>query len=166
MSFESTRAFIGIGSNLCGPVAHVRSAIKEIDGVPDTHLERSSSLYSSPPMGPPDQPDYVNAVVEVRTSLDGLSLLDQLQHLERTHGRLESPFRWGPRTLDLDILLFGAEVIECDKLSIPHPGLSTRAFVVIPLAEIAPDLRLPGGVSVADLAGRMPHGAATRLPDE
>ena len=115
-------------------------------------------------MGPPDQPDYVNAVVEVQTSLDCLELLDHLQHLECTHGRARSQIRWGPRTLDLDILLFGAEILECDRLTIPHPGMIDRPFVMIPLAEIAPDLILPDGISVVDLARRMPTGAVARLP--
>ena len=114
-------------------------------------------------MGPPDQPHYVNAVVMIDTQLDSLQLLQRLQGIERDHGRIRTGARWGPRTLDLDILLFGEESIDTDALRIPHRGLTERSFVVVPLAEIAPDLILPNGVCVSDLAAQMQDQTLTRL---
>ena len=146
------------------PARQVRSAIAAIDTSNDMQLLSVSSLYSSPPMGPPDQPDYVNAVVEIRTLLDSLVLLDRLQRIERDHDRVRGDIRWGARTLDLDILWFGDRRIECDRLRIPHPGMHERAFVIVPLAEIAPDLVVASGITVAALAQSMPPEACVRLP--
>ena len=160
-----TNAFVGIGSNLNDPARQVRSAIAAIDTSNELQLLSESSLYSSPPMGPPDQPDYVNAVVEIGTLLDCLELLDCLQHIERVHDRVRGDLRWAARTLDLDILLFGDQSIECERLRIPHPGMIERAFVIIPLAEIAPELMLPNGVTAAALAHVMPPADCARLPD-
>jgi len=114
-------------------------------------------------MGPQDQPDFVNAVVMIETFLTALALLDRLQGMERDYGRVRGGVRWGPRPLDLDILLFGDETIECNRLTIPHSGMTERAFVLVPLTEIAPDLILPNGLSVADLARRVPDADLTRL---
>jgi 2-amino-4-hydroxy-6-hydroxymethyldihydropteridine diphosphokinase len=165
MAAMPTIAFLGIGSNLQSPKDQVGSAIAAIEAMEATHLERRSSLYSSPPMGPPDQPDYINAVVKITTFLTGLELLDRLQRIERDHGRVRGGIRWGPRALDLDILLFGDETIACDRLEVPHPGLAQRAFVVMPLAEIAPELTLPNGVSVAELARGMGDATLIRVPN-
>ena len=166
MSSNFQVAFVGIGSNLNNPQAQVRSAIKAIANSEDLFLERTSSLYSSPPMGPPDQPNYVNAVVRVKTSLGSMALLESLQGIEREHGRVRGGMRWGPRILDLDILLFGTQSTTTEKLQIPHPGMAERPFVVIPLAEIAPDLFLPNGVCVNDLATEMQDQILSRLEDE
>ena len=103
-------------------------------------------------MGPPDQPHYINAVVAIRTGLSPRELLTRLQAIERAHGRVRDGLRWGPRTLDLDILLYADVQIEESSLRIPHPGIKDRAFVILPLAEIAPDLTLPGATSVAALS--------------
>lgn len=159
-------AFIGIGSNLRDPQAQVRSAIKAIAQAADISLECSSSLYSSPPMGPPDQPNYVNAVAKIETPLASLDLLEILQRIERDHGRIRNTIRWGPRTLDLDILLFGMESVSTQRLQIPHPGLTERSFVIIPLAEIAPQLILPNGVCVSDLVVQMQDQTLARLPND
>jgi 2-amino-4-hydroxy-6-hydroxymethyldihydropteridine diphosphokinase len=159
-------AFVGIGSNLQGPAAQVRSAIRAIDASPDMSLERTSSLYSSPPMGPPDQPDYVNAVVKIETVLSSFDLLESLQRIELEHGRSRTGMRWGPRTLDLDILLFDTESIDTVRLKIPHPGLTERPFVIVPLAEIVPDLMLPNGVCVHELALPLKNETLARLPND
>lgn len=148
------------------PKAQVCSAIAALNVADDIRVESRSSLYSSPPMGPADQPNYVNAVVEIRTCLESLELLDRLQQIERDHGRVRGDVRWGPRTLDLDILLFDAISVDGDRLRIPHPGLAERAFVIVPLAEIAPELVLPNGVLAAELAKLVPEGALTLLADK
>jgi len=163
---DNHRAFIGIGSNQGDPVFQVRSAIKAIAQAADISLEQTSSLYLSPPMGPSDQPNYVNAVAMISTSHDSFQLLTCLQGIERDHGRIRSIKRWGPRTLDLDILLFGTESIDTETLRIPHEGLTERPFVVVPLSEIAPDLTLPNGECVSDLAARMQSQTLTRLRED
>lgn len=116
-----------------------------------------SSLYRSAPLGPANQPDYVNAVMAVETALAPLALLDALQALETAFGRVRHGERWGPRTLDLDILLYGSEILATDRLTVPHPGLAEREFVLYPLQEIAPDLNIPGLGPLADLVRRCPR---------
>lgn len=137
-------AYIGLGGNLGDPVERIRSArraIAEIDGVRESAF---SCLYRSAPMGPAGQPDYVNAVMAVETRLSPLELLDCLQALEISFGRVRIGERWGPRTLDLDLLLYGRETITSERLTVPHPGLALREFVLYPLQEIASDLDVPG----------------------
>lgn len=138
-----TTAFIGIGSNLDNPLLQVQTALRELAEIPNTELIRSSSLYRTPPMGPPDQPDYINAVAALTTTLSPTELLDALQALEARHGRVRT-IHWGPRTLDLDLLLYGNETVHTARLTVPHPGIAQRAFVVLPLAEIAPALEIQG----------------------
>ena len=138
-----TTAFIGIGSNLDNPFLQVQTALRELAEIPKTALTRSSSLYRTPPMGPPDQPDYINAVAALTTTLSPTELLDALQALEARHGRVRT-IHWGPRTLDLDLLLYGNETVHTARLTVPHPGIAQRAFVVLPLAEIAPALEIQG----------------------
>ena len=138
-----TTAFIGIGSNLDNPLLQVQTALRELAQIPNTALIRSSSLYRTPPMGPPDQPDYINAVAALATTLSPTELLDALQALEARHGRVRT-IHWGPRTLDLDLLLYGNETVHTARLTVPHPGIAQRAFVVLPLAEIAPALEIQG----------------------
>jgi 2-amino-4-hydroxy-6-hydroxymethyldihydropteridine diphosphokinase len=137
------RAFVGLGSNLDDPTGQVRRALLELAQLAESRLLRHSGLYRSPPMGPQDQPPYVNAVAMLQTALAPLELLDALQALERAHGRRRTT-RWGPRTLDLDLLLYGDLQIEHPRLRVPHPGMAQRAFVLVPMAEIAPDLEIPG----------------------
>ena len=145
------RAYIAIGSNLGNPVEKAQCAIEALSQLPDSQLTACSSLYSSKPMGPSDQPDYVNAVVSIDTKLLPLDLLDHTQRIELAFGRERKDERWGPRTLDLDILLYGDVQLESERLTVPHYGMKVREFVLVPLAEIAPDLHLPDGSAVADL---------------
>ena len=135
-------AYIGLGSNLDNPAVQLTTAIEELGNLPATRLRACSSLYRSAPMGPQDQPDYVNAVVKLDTELEAGALLDELQLIEQAHGRVRS-LHWGPRTLDLDILLYGDAVIDTARLKVPHPGIAERNFVLYPLAEISRDLVIP-----------------------
>jgi 2-amino-4-hydroxy-6-hydroxymethyldihydropteridine diphosphokinase len=150
--------YIGLGSNLDDSqslLASARQAIADLVGVREIAF---SSLYRSAPLGPVDQPDYVNAVMAVETSLAPQDLLAALHRIERSHGRVRTGLRWGPRTLDLDILLYGDEQLQGDALTVPHPGLAEREFVLYPMAEIAPpDLPIPGKGSLADLVIACPR---------
>jgi 2-amino-4-hydroxy-6-hydroxymethyldihydropteridine diphosphokinase len=132
------RAFIGIGANLGNPETSVRHALAAIASVPDTRMVMSSSLYRTAPVGYLDQPDFVNAVAEIETHLDPFALLDQLLLIEAQFGR-ERGTRNAPRTLDLDLLLHGDRRLNSPRLTLPHPRMAERAFVLVPLAEIAPD---------------------------
>jgi 2-amino-4-hydroxy-6-hydroxymethyldihydropteridine diphosphokinase len=146
-------AFIGLGSNLGDPRAQVRNAMTELGGFPRTHLVAQSSLYRSAPVGVGSQADFVNAVAKVETRLTARELLDELLTAEARAGR-ERPVPGAPRTLDLDLLLYGDEVIGEPGLTVPHPRMHERAFVLLPLAEIASELVIPGRGSVqALLAG-------------
>ena len=138
------RAYIAIGSNLDDPVAQVKEAIEELDMLPDTILAERSSLYTSKPMGPQDQPDYVNAVVGLDTLLSPEDLFARMVKIEDLAGRVRDNEKWGPRVLDLDLLLYGKNKIQTAELTVPHPGLHERDFVIIPLAEIAGNLNIPG----------------------
>jgi 2-amino-4-hydroxy-6-hydroxymethyldihydropteridine diphosphokinase len=138
------RVYIGLGSNLEQPVRQVTDAIEELKQLPGTRLAACSRLYRSRPMGPADQPDYINAVAMMETELEPGQLLDRLQAIEHRHKRIRGR-RWGARTLDLDVLLFGDRVIETARLLVPHPGISERAFVLYPMREIADGgLNVPG----------------------
>lgn len=143
-------AYIGLGSNLEDPVQQLKTALQELDQLPDTRLTQASSLYSSKPVGPQDQPDFVNAVAQLETSLEPLALLDQLQALEHAHRRVRER-HWGPRTLDLDLLLFGDQIMSHPRLTVPHAHMHERGFVLLPLAEISPNLSLPGKGSITDI---------------
>ena len=132
-------AYLGLGSNLQTPILQLqsaRNAIQEMDAIEEISF---SSLYRSPPMGPEDQPDYVNAVMGIYTTLEALSLLSAMQQIENEQGRVRSQ-RWGARTLDIDILLYGDQQIHLVELTVPHIGIKERAFVLYPLFEIAPNL--------------------------
>lgn len=143
-------AYIGLGSNLEQPLDQLQRALSELQQIPRSSLQDKASFYLSSPMGPADQPDFINSVAALHTELPPLDLLDQLQRIEQAHGR-ERGLRWGPRTLDLDLLLYGEQVIQNNRLSVPHPGIGERAFVLLPLAELAPDLEIPGLGTVSDL---------------
>lgn len=146
-----TRVFIAIGSNLDDPVGQARRGIEALKSLPHTQFIQASQLYSSSPMGPQNQPDYINAVVEVETQLSPLELLDSTQTIELEQGRVRKDERWGPRTLDLDIILFGDQTIDSERLTVPHYGMKVREFVLYPLAEIAPHFVLPDGTELDDL---------------
>ncbi|MBL0441125.1 2-amino-4-hydroxy-6-hydroxymethyldihydropteridine diphosphokinase [Aeromonas veronii] len=152
-----TEVFIAIGSNLSDPLGQARRAVAALARLPESLLVEASSFYSSRPMGPADQPDYVNAVARLNTRLAPLALLDQLQKIELEQGRVRKDERWGPRTLDLDLLLYGDQVINHERLIVPHYGMKEREFVLLPLAEIAPALVLPCGTPLARLVARCPH---------
>jgi 2-amino-4-hydroxy-6-hydroxymethyldihydropteridine diphosphokinase len=156
------RVFIGLGSNLADPEAQVKSAITDIDRLSAVQFLRSSSLYKSPPMGPQDQPDYINAVIEVQTHLSAHELLDYLQKIEQQHGRLRQR-HWGERTLDLDLLIFGENQIDDERLQVPHPGIAERSFVLYPLAEIAPELVIPGLGEIRTLLKHCPVNGLIRI---
>ncbi len=156
--------YVGLGSNLDNPQAQVSRALTELDSLQGCRLYRVSSLYVSPPMGPTDQPDYVNAVAEIGTQLSAEVLLEQLQMLEAKHKR-EPTHRWGPRTLDLDILLYGDAVIETRHLSVPHPGVTERAFVLYPLAELNDQLMIPGAGRVESLLLDCPYAGLEKIED-
>ncbi|KJY80049.1 2-amino-4-hydroxy-6-hydroxymethyldihydropteridine diphosphokinase [Vibrio nigripulchritudo] len=143
--------YIAVGSNLSDPVTQALQGIEALKSIPNTEFVRASSLYSSTPMGPQNQPDYINAVVEIKTSLTPLELLDSTQKIELEQGRVRKDERWGPRTLDLDIVLYGNEVIDSERLTVPHYGMKVREFVLYPLAEIAPSLTLPDGTQLQTL---------------
>ncbi|MGP8291849.1 2-amino-4-hydroxy-6-hydroxymethyldihydropteridine diphosphokinase [Vreelandella zhanjiangensis] len=134
-------AYIGLGSNLDDPITQVRQAISALATLPLSKLHGTSSLYASRPVGPQDQPDFVNAVVALKTSLSPLALLDQLQSLEQRHRRKRER-HWGPRTLDLDLLLYDQQTIAYPRLNVPHPHMHERAFVLAPLAELDATLTL------------------------
>ena len=143
-------AYIGIGSNLENPLDQVKSACQVLGNTEGIELKDVSHWYGNPAIGPEGQPDYVNGVAAIDTSLAPLELLDALQVIENSHGRVRS-VRWGPRTLDLDILLIDEHVIDTERLVVPHPEMVRRAFVIKPLHDIAPLLTLPSGDSVSTL---------------
>jgi len=155
------KAYVGIGSNLENPVHQVQQAITAISSMSAITDFRASSLYRSAPLGPVEQPDYLNAVVQFTTHLNASDLLLELQRIEKEHGRVRDGERWGARILDLDLLLFAGQVIEMAGLVVPHPRISERNFVLLPLMELAPDLEIPGQGEVAvllDQLGSNAHG--------
>lgn len=144
-------SYIGIGSNQALPIEQAKQAITALNNIKDTKLVTCSSLYRSAPMGPQDQPDYVNAIAKIETTLSALELLDALQAIEQEQGRERKENRWGPRTLDLDIILYADKMIDNDRLTIPHYGMKEREFVLYPLFEIAPTLQMPDGISLIEI---------------
>ena len=152
---DETVAYIGLGSNLEQPADQIRRAFEELGRVPSSRLTGRSRCYRSSPMGPPDQPDYINAVARLTTRLSPHALLRELQAIERAHRRVRGE-RWGPRTLDLDLLLYGQSSIETPDLRVPHPGLHERSFVLYPLSDIDPDLEIPGNERLSALIARCP----------
>ena len=141
----SVIAFVGLGGNLGEPETTLPAALQALDAVRDTRLLRASRLYRTPAWGVEQQPDFINAVAMLETQLDAQALLESLFVIERQHGRVrEAELRWGPRTLDLDLLLYGDAVIDAPGLRVPHPHLHERAFALLPLLEIAPDVEIPG----------------------
>lgn len=147
-------AYVGLGSNLDEPRAQVARAFDALAAMPRSILVLRSSLYRSAPLGPQDQPDFINAVAAVLTQLPAEDLLVELQRIERDHGRVRGE-RWGPRILDLDLLVYGRASINSDTLQVPHQRIAERNFVLLPLAEIAPELRVPGLATVTTLAARV-----------
>ena len=143
-----TLTYIAIGSNLASPLEQVNAAVQALGEIPQSRLVKVSAFYRTPPLGPQDQPDYLNAAVVLETSLDAETLLDNTQRIELQQGRQRKAERWGPRTLDLDIMLFGDEVINTDRLTVPHYDMKNRGFMLWPLWEVAPELTFPNGESL------------------
>jgi 2-amino-4-hydroxy-6-hydroxymethyldihydropteridine diphosphokinase len=152
-----TTAYIGLGSNLESPAAQIKSARMSILRLPSIEERAFSNLYASAPMGPQDQPEYVNAVMVIGTDLPPLELLYALQTIEKAHGRVRGNQRWGARTLDLDLLLYGDEQIDLPELTVPHPGIAERPFVLYLLLECAPDLVIPGKGKASELLTQCPR---------
>ncbi|MFC3152198.1 2-amino-4-hydroxy-6-hydroxymethyldihydropteridine diphosphokinase [Litoribrevibacter euphylliae] len=156
-------AYIGMGSNLESPLEQLKSASQALHNHPDIQEIHFSHVYNTTPVGPQDQPDYVNAVAKLTTSLSAIELLDLLQAVEQEHGRVRT-IRWGARTLDLDILLFNQEVINTERLIVPHCQMKVRNFVLIPLSDLSPNLVLPDGSSLSELLAECPDNAIHKIP--
>ena len=156
--------FIGLGSNLDDPISQVTSAVSALEDIDDVTVIAKCSFYSSSPMGPQDQPDYINAVVEIETTLFAHDLLDELQKIEQQQGR-ERKEHWGARTIDLDLLIYGMNQLNDERLTVPHVGLHLREFVLYPLAEIAPTLDIPTLSSMKQLVEHCPLNGLQRLDE-
>lgn len=156
-------AYVGLGSNQDDPAAQVQRALRSLASLPRSRLVLHSVLYRSPPLGGLVQPDYVNAVAALLTRLPALDLLDALLALEAAQGRRRDGVRWSSRTLDLDLLVYGRELINEPRLCIPHPGIAQRNFVLFPLLDIAPGLEVPGLGPVARLAQAAGRAGLTRI---
>ena len=158
------RVYLGLGANLNSPKKQLDNAVIALKSLPNSEFIACSHYYASKPMGPQDQPDYVNAVACINTSLEPEQLLDLTQAIELEHGRVRKAERWGARTLDIDILLFGEHTLNTERLTVPHYGLTEREFVVYPLQEIAPELILPSGASIQQIANTLPLNDLQQLP--
>jgi len=156
--------FIGLGSNLEKPLVQIKQALLALSQLPQTHLLRDSGYYSSKPMGPQDQPDYINAVAWLETSLESVDLLDHLQAIEQQQGRVRKQ-HWGARTIDLDILLYGDEIINLPRLTVPHPGICERDFVYLPLLKLVPGIRVPGCGALQKHIDLLPATATDQATD-
>ncbi|AMY63236.1 2-amino-4-hydroxy-6-hydroxymethyldihydropteridine diphosphokinase [Enterobacter asburiae] len=146
-----TLAYIAIGSNLASPLEQVNAAVQALGEIPQSKIVAVSSFYRTPPLGPQDQPDYLNAAVILETELGPEELLDNTQRIELQQGRVRKAERWGPRTLDLDIMLFGHETINTERLTVPHYDMKNRGFMLWPLFEVAPDLIFPDGTPLKSI---------------
>ena len=155
-------AFVGLGSNLDEPAAQLRHAIERLAGLQATSVISVSSVYRSAPFGPVAQPDFLNAAVQLRTALQPVELLRALLAIEEDQGRVRGE-RWGPRRIDLDLLVYADHVCDTDELTLPHPGIAARNFVLLPLQEIAPELVIPGLGRVADIAVSMDEPRISRI---
>lgn len=163
----ASQVYIGLGSNLEHPAQQLKTAIQALSTLPHEGEMMVSPMYQTQPVGPQDQADFVNAVVGFETSLSAMQLLDELQAIESAQHRERGLQRWGPRTLDLDLLLYGQEIIDTDRLQVPHPRLHERAFVLLPLSDIARDLDVPGRGMLSELLDSIDmSGIRQRLSDE
>ncbi|HSI23159.1 MAG TPA: 2-amino-4-hydroxy-6-hydroxymethyldihydropteridine diphosphokinase [Methylophilaceae bacterium] len=156
------RAFVALGSNLEDPQQQVLRALAELDGLPETRVTAKSALYRTAPVGYDNQPDFINAAAEVSTTLEPFALLRALLALETAHGR-ERPFPNAPRVIDLDLLLYDDLELHDPELTLPHPRLHERGFVLFPLADIAPELHVPGRGVVRDLLQALPDQGVARM---
>lgn len=160
------KAWLGLGSNQQQPVRQISLAIAGLADSDDIEVLKISSLYSSPPWGDVNQDDFVNAVAQVETPLKPLELLHQIQNIENQMGRERSARRWGPRCIDIDILLYGDQTIKLDELEIPHPRMHERCFVLLPLSELEPDLEIPARGTVAESLEGVECAGIQRLENE
>ena len=160
-----TITYIGLGSNLDQPGRQLASALEALDRLPATKLRQSSPFYRSTAIGPGEQPDYINAVAQLDTDLESTALLQQLQAIEHAHGRQRLQ-RWGPRTLDLDILLFDALIVETPRLQLPHPRIAERNFVIVPLYDLCPELILPCGTPLRSLLAGVNQAGLQQLDSQ
>lgn len=156
-------AYIGMGSNLESPLEQLKFASLALCNHPQIDQIEFSQVYNTTPIGPQDQPDYVNAVAKLSTSLSAIELLDALQALEQEHGRIRT-IRWGARTLDLDILLFNQDIINTERLIVPHCQMKIRNFVLIPLSDLTPELTLPDGSQLPELLKACPENSIEQIP--
>ena len=152
-----------MGSNLQGPAAQLDSTFEMFDAIPATRLIAKSSLYRSSPFGGVEQPDFVNAVAALLTQLSALELLRELQRIENERGRERGEIRWGPRILDLDLLVYSNRIIEEPDLTVPHPGIGERNFVLLPLGEVAPELKIPGLGRLSSLEANLSEPGISRI---
>jgi 2-amino-4-hydroxy-6-hydroxymethyldihydropteridine diphosphokinase len=155
--------YVGVGSNLDDPALQVRRALQALAHLPETRLMRHSALYGSQPWGLVQQPDFVNAVAALLTQLPVRGFFESLQDLQTQLGRVPPPVRYGPRRIDLDLLLFGQMRLQTPELTLPHPGLVSRNFVLYPLCEVAPELRIAGGQRIAELLAHVDRTGLWRL---
>ncbi len=158
-------AYIGLGSNLNDPEQQLVQAVARIHALTHVSLQDCSHMYTSTPMGPQNQPNFINAVCKITTSLTPIELLDELQTIELAHGRIRKSDKWGPRTLDLDILLFNNLKMDNDRLTLPHHGMPQREFVLVPLFEICPDMMMQDGKSLASWVADCSLTGLRRLPN-
>lgn len=154
--------FIALGSNLAKPLQQVESALTALSQIPHTQLIAVSPFYRSKPLGPQDQPDYLNAVVQLECELLPEALLDETQRIELQQGRERKNHRWGPRTLDLDILLYDQQAINTPRLTVPHYDMKNREFMLYPLFDIAPELTFPDGTKLADVLNTVSINGMTK----
>jgi 2-amino-4-hydroxy-6-hydroxymethyldihydropteridine diphosphokinase len=158
-SVKTSIVYIGLGSNIQQPEQQIKQAITALNDLQKTDVTRDSGYYKSCPMGPEDQPDYVNTVVELKTSLSAVELLQNCQHIEQQQGRVKLR-HWGERCIDLDILLYADQQIQTETLTVPHPGVSSRDFVFMPLLKLNPDIEIPGAGRLDDIT-QLQEQAAT-----
>jgi 2-amino-4-hydroxy-6-hydroxymethyldihydropteridine diphosphokinase len=156
-------AYVAIGANLGNRLATVHRAFASLEGLPRSRLIARSRLYRSQPLGPQDQPEYINAAAGLLTQLSPVELLNELKALERTLGREAPVIRWGPRAIDFDLSVFGSQRVDTDALTVPHPGVPVRNFVLYPLLDIAPELDVPGHGRIRELAARVSAEGLTAI---
>jgi 2-amino-4-hydroxy-6-hydroxymethyldihydropteridine diphosphokinase len=157
------KAWLGLGSNLDGPTAQLQLAHQHLNETTDIEVLRVSSLYRTTPWGDEEQGDFVNAVVQIKTSLSPLALLHVLQSIEDEMGRQRNDRRWGPRVIDIDLLLHGESVVQSAELELPHARMHERAFVLLPIAELEPNLEIPGRGVIADVLTELDCSGIYRL---
>ena len=159
------QAWLGLGANLQHPVTQVKEALSRLDRAHGIEVRQVSSLYRTPPWGDEQQDDFINAVVQIETRLGPLSLLHSLQSIENAMGRQRSGRQWGPRIIDIDLLLFGDEVVSSAELHVPHPRIYERAFVLLPLAELDEGIEIPGQGEVGALLSQLDCSGICRLDE-